>query len=52
MSDTCDDVPTVVLLIRERNEARATLAAIRAIVADPGAALVADRVRAALEPTP
>ena len=30
-------------------KAEATLARVRAIVADPGAALVADRVRAALE---
>ena len=36
-----------------RNERqRATLSAIRAIVADPDAALVVDRVRAALEPQP
>jgi uncharacterized protein (DUF3084 family) len=35
----------------QRDEARATLAKVAAIVADPAAALVADRVRAALEPT-
>ena len=36
-----------------RNERqRATLAKIRAIVADPDAALVVDRIRAALKPTP
>ena len=35
----------------ELTTARATLASIRAIVADPAAALVADRVRAALEAT-
>jgi len=36
----------------ERNALRATLAKIAAIVADPDAALVVDRVRAALEPQP
>lgn len=38
--------------ITELLEARATLAKIAAIVADPDAALVVDRIRAALEPTP
>jgi hypothetical protein len=37
---------------RELKAARATLAKVAAIVADPDAALVVDRVRAALEPTP
>ena len=36
----------------ERNALRATLAKVAAIVADPDAALVVDRIRAALEPTP
>ena len=35
----------------ERNALRATLAKIRAIVADPDAALVVDRIREVLEPT-
>jgi len=36
----------------ERNALRATLAKVAAIVADPDATLVVDRVRAALEETP
>lgn len=38
-------------LTADLTEARATLASIRAIVADPHASLVVERVRAALEPT-
>jgi len=38
--------------LAERDAALATLAKVAAIVADPHAALVVDRVRAALEPTP
>jgi len=37
---------------RERDAALATLAKVAAIVADPDAALVVDRIRNALEPTP
>jgi hypothetical protein len=36
----------------ERNALRATLAKVAAIVADPDAALVVDRIREVLEPTP
>ena len=36
----------------EQAEARATLAKVAAIVADPDAALVVDRIREVLEPTP
>jgi len=43
-ADLADVVPAL-------HEARATLAKIAAIVADPHAALVVDQVRAALEPT-
>ena len=41
----------LVAMTAERDEALATLAKVAAIVADPDAALVVDRVRAALEPT-
>jgi len=42
----------LVAMTAERDAALATLAKVAAIVADPDAALVVDRVRAALEPTP
>ena len=41
----------LVKMTAERDAALTTLAKVAAIVADPHAALVADRVRAALEPT-
>jgi len=42
----------LVAVTAEKDALRATLAKVAAIVADPHAALVVDRVRAALEPTP
>ena len=42
----------LVAMTAERDAALATLAKVAAIVADPDAALVVDRIRNALEPTP
>jgi hypothetical protein len=50
-ADASDEIKSFVKAITELTAARATLAKVAAIVADPDAALVVDRVRAALEPT-